>query len=274
MKYIFIDVDGTMYSPKINGVVDSTKLALKQAKANGHKIFLCTGRSLAESKLFLNLDIDGFIFCAGTLVYCEGKRIYEKAFNSDRIDSIIKMCDNNNFGYCLEAYAGAYYNDVAKPFLYNYFGPEKSDEETNEIMQDNCIYNLDYYHHKDPVTKINAYGATKEQLAQLKTLVPNDLDVTTSLEDWENNTFCAEITDREINKATGIQHILNCYPNATFDDVIALGDSDNDISMVSKAKIGIAMGNASASLKAVSDYVTDDILDDGLYNAFKHYKLI
>ena len=47
MKYIFLDIDGTLFSPELGGIPESTKIALKRARENGSKIFLCTGRCLA-----------------------------------------------------------------------------------------------------------------------------------------------------------------------------------------------------------------------------------
>jgi hydroxymethylpyrimidine pyrophosphatase-like HAD family hydrolase len=55
---------------------------------------------------------------------------------------------------------------------------------------------------------------------------------------------------------------------------MVFGDADNDIRMIQKAGIGIAMGNATENLKKVADYVTSDLDHDGIFNALKHFKLI
>lgn len=57
----------------------------------------------------------------------------------------------------------------------------------------------------------------------------------------------------------------NCY---------AFGDSNNDAEMIKAAGHGIAMGNACNELKAIADYVTTDIDEDGIMNALKHFELI
>lgn len=273
MKYIFIDIDGTLYSTKINGIPESAISAIKLAKEKGNKVFLCTGRSLAESKLFLNFDVDGFVFCAGTLIYVEGKRIYEKAFSEETVQYLIRIANENDLGICLEGYAGAYYDDKGFESIVRYFAAGRSREETEKIMLDNCFYSMDNYHHKDPISKINVYGESVDQVNKLKEVLPNEFKGTIALADEEQFNFGLEVTDKLINKATGIQHVLDKYPNATFKDVVAIGDSANDIDMVEAARIGIAMGNASLSLKNCADYITSDILDDGLYKAFEHYKL-
>ena len=47
-----------------------------------------------------------------------------------------------------------------------------------------------------------------------------------------------------------------------------------DVEMLKYCGIGVAMGNAWSSTKKAADYVTDDIDEDGLYNALKHFELI
>ena len=55
---------------------------------------------------------------------------------------------------------------------------------------------------------------------------------------------------------------------------MAIGDGGNDIAMLEHAGVGVVMGNASDEVKAVADYVTDSVDEDGVYNALKHFGLI
>jgi hydroxymethylpyrimidine pyrophosphatase-like HAD family hydrolase len=55
---------------------------------------------------------------------------------------------------------------------------------------------------------------------------------------------------------------------------MVFGDADNDLRMITKAKIGVAMGNGTANLKTAADYVTADIQHDGIAKALKHFGLI
>ena len=58
------------------------------------------------------------------------------------------------------------------------------------------------------------------------------------------------------------------------DRLVVFGDGKNDIDMFEYTKISVAMGNADDDVKKASDYVTDDIDEDGLYNALKHFEII
>ena len=64
------------------------------------------------------------------------------------------------------------------------------------------------------------------------------------------------------------------YFNIELNDTYAIGDSSNDLPMLEFAGTGIAMGNSSDIVLKSADYVTDDILEDGIYNAMKHFNLI
>ena len=55
---------------------------------------------------------------------------------------------------------------------------------------------------------------------------------------------------------------------------MAFGDGGNDIPMLRHAAVGVAMGNALDSVKAVSDFITDSVDNDGVAKALKHYHII
>ena len=77
-----------------------------------------------------------------------------------------------------------------------------------------------------------------------------------------------EITSKEASKGIAL-HYLKDYLNLESEEILAIGDSENDISMLIEAGIGVAMGNASQEVKAVSDLVTTSLIEDGFYQAIK-----
>ena len=61
---------------------------------------------------------------------------------------------------------------------------------------------------------------------------------------------------------------------ADFKDTISFGDAKIDLSMFECCAYNVAMGNGGPEIKKAADYITTDVNDDGLYNAFKHLGLI
>lgn len=55
------------------------------------------------------------------------------------------------------------------------------------------------------------------------------------------------------------------------EETMAFGDGGNDMSIIKKSGIGVAMGNANEPLKDVADYITDSVDEDGIYKALKRW---
>ena len=58
------------------------------------------------------------------------------------------------------------------------------------------------------------------------------------------------------------------------EECIAFGDGGNDMTILQTAGVGVAMGNAYEGVKAVADYVTTSVDEDGIRNAFIHFGII
>jgi len=72
-----------------------------------------------------------------------------------------------------------------------------------------------------------------------------------------------EVMPKGIDKGIGIEKICNDM-QITADEVIAFGDSFNDIPMIKTAGMGVAMGNAEEELKAAANMITEDCDHDGI----------
>lgn len=73
----------------------------------------------------------------------------------------------------------------------------------------------------------------------------------------------ADVIYRNVSKADGIRTLLDYY-GMEEQDVVAFGDSMNDLEMIREAGIGVAMGNAVEALKAEADFVTKPIGEEGI----------
>ena len=273
-KYIFLDIDGTLYSPTTNETPESALRAIHKARDNGHKIFLCTGRSLAEIVTYLEYDIDGYILAAGAKVYADRKCIFDSPIPKDELKYLKDMINHMGLGYGLEGNAGAYGNELGYEFLLKYFSlPNANHDEKVQNAMANCIYPEEAAHEDDEIYKICVYSEDGHEFEHLEKTLHSQYILTHVIEDSIKKFYGAEITNKDINKGTGIAKVLEHFC-ADRSDAIGIGDSGNDIPMLSYCGTSIAMGNGSESVKAIADYVTKDILDDGIYHAFEHFGLI
>ena len=78
--------------------------------------------------------------------------------------------------------------------------------------------------------------------------------------------------NKGVTKGTALRTIENRI-GVRYEETMAFGDGGNDIPIIREAGIGVAMGNANESLKAVADNVTSSVEEDGISQALKHWVL-
>ncbi len=83
-----------------------------------------------------------------------------------------------------------------------------------------------------------------------------------------NNNF--EIMLHSSTKGIAVETLAKKY-DITSDEVMCIGDSENDLSMIKYAGIGVAMGNANDEIKAEANYVTDTNENSGVAKAINKY---
>ncbi len=274
MKYLFLDIDGTLYSSEIGKAPDSAVEAIALARKNGHKVFLCTGRALAECKPYLGYDVDGFVFASGSMIYVDGKRIYDHPYPKEDVVTLQNAVKKYDIGCTYEGACGAYCNEKGYEFALLYYTGEDTDPEVIEQRaRDNAFFEEEHWHKEDEkIYKACMYTPTGMELAGLKSDLPHGYVMTCTAKDFEGYSIF-ELTNQNITKATGIEKVLNHY-GASVSDAVGIGDSMNDVPMLRYCGTAIAMGNAFDELKKEADFVTTHILDDGIMNAFKHLKVI
>lgn len=83
-KYIFLDIDGTLVDFQ-GKLADSALEALKAAKANGHKLFVCTGRQRSQIYPWLleKITFDGAVCSSGAYVMADGECIARHCFSKE-----------------------------------------------------------------------------------------------------------------------------------------------------------------------------------------------
>lgn len=259
-KYaLFFDIDGTLVSFKTHQIPPSTIFALTQAKANGHRVFIATGR---PTLIITNLGaiehlIDGYVTTNGALCFIGDKIVRCKDIVPEEAQLVVKDAQEKNYGVIVIGE-----NDVAV------FDPQG--EVDRVFRQELAVKNLDQAKPIDYVLKQRILQLTPffsevyEQ--ELMTRIPNCTSGR-----W--NPAFTDITAQGADKGEGLLAIaaqLGFDPQYT----MSFGDGGNDTSLVKTAGIGVAMGNALDSLKDMADYITTSVDEDGVLNALRHFGLV
>lgn len=254
-KAIFLDLDGTVVDHG-DTIYDSARQAIKLAIENGHHLFICTGRerSFISQKIF-ELGITDGVFAAGALVHCDGEDIYKTSFSNEQYQKIIKSLIKHNAAFAIESEEG----ELIPEGMF-----ERDLESQNALLAIGAkmiskvpqnAYNIDKFIY------ILADCDRHVILDEIGDVC--DIIASSYLEDDRGG----EVMQLGITKEIGIKKIMQHY-GFSHEDTICIGDSNNDFEMIKYCKLGIAMGNACEKLKEIADYVTTDIKQDGLYNAF------
>ena len=88
---------------------------------------------------------------------------------------------------------------------------------------------------------------------------------------WHPNF--TDITVQGADKGNALKQ-MSKHLGIGLEECIAFGDGGNDMTILQTAGIGVAMGNAYEGVKAVADYVTTSVDEDGIRNAFIHFGII
>ena len=82
-----------------------------------------------------------------------------------------------------------------------------------------------------------------------------------SVEILAKGYFC-EICSGEAKKSLGVEHLCKMW-GLKKEEILTIGDQNNDIALLQAGGIKVAMGNATNELKELADYITESVYDDG-----------
>ena len=270
-KTIFLDIDGTIMTFQ-GKMSESAKQALILAKAAGHNLVLCSGRTKSEIyPELLAMNFDGIIGAAGAYVECGGEVIHRHVAAAEHLESMIDYFESNDLIYCLQTGEGVVLTSLNRKRFRDYFLKAGLDEETIwKVLSADVIEENDSRKRRN-VEKAAYYGSSISA-DKIQKGIGSYFKVDGA--SYGSNTVTnGEITCRGETKATGIAYYL-AHTGCDIKETIAIGDGVNDAEMLLKANIAIAMGNAKPEIKEIADYITDDVDKDGLLKAFKHFGLI
>ncbi len=257
IKAVFFDIDGTLLSFKTHKVAKSTEQAIALLQKKGIKVILSTGRSINSIDHVKYLNFDGFItFNGGYCVTMQGDLLFKQTINAEDIRSILEYSKHTPLSFSFMSEQEISIHDVTPEIAGMYA------HLNLPVPQAIDIDNVDV----SSVLQTNIFMAPKEEEAFMARVMPNS-----AASRW--SPLFADVNPKGQSKKVGIDIFCKHFGIA-LSQTMAFGDGGNDIEMLQHVNIGVAMGNANPDVKAIANYITDDVDSDGIWNALKHFGVI
>lgn len=265
---LFFDVDGTLTSFDPDDMTDKDFSAVRLSRAVieafrrlrdvGHKAFICTGRPLwliADS--LRALDPAGVVAMAGATLEVEGRVVHEDCFDEDVVEELVRRV--------VDAGIEVFFESNAATFALEPVGVEQSSLIGTSVV------------HSAEEMRIDGslrVGKVCLSVPSLARVAGDDGFIERYFEVCNTGGQNRELSPKGIDKGVGVARALEYLGRTGNARTFGFGDSGNDLGMLAAVETAVAMGNAMPEVKAVADYVTDDVAHDGTVTAMRHFGLI
>ncbi|MFC1860104.1 Cof-type HAD-IIB family hydrolase [Chloroflexota bacterium] len=263
-----LDIDGTLVDR--NGAISAEdKDALAKVCSRGLPISLSTGRVAKScSEIISRLSLDGYhIFFDGALVSnsSQGEEIYVRPIDKSIVKQVIEFAHLNGVDigfYSAENYfveRETWASDIRRDF----YGIPPIVVDFTKFWQKERII-------KGTLTLHSVGEKAKAELLylQFKDILGFSLTKTPAYPEVDFTNVLVP----NVSKGRALE-VLTAHLGISPAEVVAIGDGPNDISLLARAGLAIAMGDAPDKLKEVADYITLDVDHNGLAEAIKKFLL-
>lgn len=277
IKAIFFDIDGTLLNSSGKALA-STKKALAAANQQGILVGVATGRGPYRLERQMDgLDMDIFVTYNGQLVYSKKRTLYAEAFPIATLHNLMAYAEKNQrqmaFGTRYKVLGSRFLRlsqsrAAQKMFhlLPKWFPVVAFKKAVGVIKKVAIPTRFNHLHVLEtPIYQCMMLSPMGE-LAHLKKEFP-------TCHFTRSNKLTVDIIPKGGSKISGIEKVVTPF-GISLEEVMVFGDSWNDLEMLEKAGIGVAMGNAPKEVQKKADYVTKANNEDGIYEAFCHFGLV
>lgn len=269
IKAVFFDIDGTLISIRKHMIPASAVKAVAALRAKGVLTFLCTSRAVQFLSNIPGIGYDGLVCLTGA--HCldkDHKDIHCHGMDPEDVAAAVIDCHRRDEPIIALASDRIYVHNPMHPAVMNALatGGLKPGDVAGGFQPFPDLDNV-----SNPVDVVSRFGILQmtgffhsgEEEDRMMSLMPDS-----HTERW-TEAF-VDIIGNGASKALGLEVMAEHF-GFSLEETMAIGDGANDIPMIRRAGVGVAMGNASAEVKAAADHVTDDVDEDGLAKALAKY---
>lgn len=276
IKLIVLDVDATLIdTPNVRSVSRRVRDAISAAIKKGVVVSIASGRNYSLIREYVqDLGLNGPCICCNGAAIMDDKQIYYQ--RGIRPETVL---------FCLE-FAKRY--DLMLAIFDGYQSYIVTSNNTEKIKARRDAESVKMIHCDfgafAGLCSGSVYTITfvTETLSSMKDAVshflslaesegfPQEVEVDVSQASFNLNAF--SITAKGVNKGSSLDYLAKLYGIKT-EEILAIGDSGNDIAMIKAAGLGVAMGNGLQSLKDCADYVAPPVSEDGVAETIERFVL-
>ncbi|MEH7355882.1 Cof-type HAD-IIB family hydrolase [Neobacillus drentensis] len=240
IKLVALDMDGTLLNNK-GQISEANQQAIKAAQEKGIYVVLSTGRSLTTCREHADaLELTSYLVTVnGSEIWDEKRELVERNF--------------------VKAELIEWMWELTKQHKTKFWAISTERNWHDEMPED--IHNIEWL----------KFGFNIDDDATRK-LILKELEAKGEFELSNSTMKNIEVNPLGINKAKGLGIVCSRL-GIEMKNVMAVGDSRNDLMMIKSAGLGVAMGNAQDVVKAAADWVTATNEEDGVAKAIHTWVL-
>lgn len=275
IQLIALDLDGTTL--KSGSILsDNTKQVIEEAIRRGAHVVAASGRSYHSFPPVM-WEVKGLeygIGSNGSAIYRldTGEKLWHNILDTDRVLEIMEVLGRyKEVKLALEAFVdGRGYADrllIEEPKHYGIASDSGAAyiRSTREPVDDMYQFIVDHRHELDAIDMLIPEVEKKLEIQDALGEVEG-VYVTTS------QVYMIELVHKDSGKGAAVRWLTE-YLGIDPSEVMACGNAENDIDMITFAGIGVAVANAEESVKAAADYMTDDHNHEGVAKAIEKFVL-
>jgi len=278
LKLIAIDLDGTLLNEG-HEISNENIKAIRRAEQQGIEVVIATGRAYFDAHAICKKAglANYIISCNGALIHSrEGQQISAIKMEKTDVGHIIKWLEQRNYYYEVMSNNGIYAPYSGREILQIELEGLKGTRSTEHIVALQKLIELmhgqlgmvfvnqyqEFIGRDDVFYKVSAcsFDEEKRKNGVNQFMGMKQLSMASSFP----SNF--EMVNQKASKGNALE-MLAAQLKVSFDQVMAIGDSPNDISMLERVKYSVAMGNAKEEIKALCNFVTLTNGKNGVANA-------
>ena len=259
-KLFVTDMDGTLLNSQ-RKITDTVKLAIKKAVKAGVIFTVATGRMHISALPYvqeLGIDVPVITYNGALIKYASGDEVFASYLDKQLVQLLVDYAQEQNIHIQLYSDDKLYYsqeNELSKFY-------QTAAGVTGHPVGDALV------EYMDKVPKLLLIGRNPEEADRAARDIAAKF--AGQIVAVKSTPIYVELIKPGINKASAIAKMAESY-KVPSEAILAIGDSNNDITMLQSAHYGVAMGNANADVKRIAKYQVADCDHDGIAEAIERF---